>query len=53
MMGKWLEGYAYRTGISWWIFPLAGGITTLIALVTVGTQLMKAAGAAPIKSLKD
>jgi putative ABC transport system permease protein len=52
MMGKWLEGYAYRAGISWWIFPLAGGLTLLIAFLTVGSQLMKAAGAAPIKSIK-
>jgi putative ABC transport system permease protein len=52
MMGKWLEGYAYRTTISWWIFPLAGGLALSIAFITVSSQLLKAVLTAPIKSIK-
>ena len=51
-MDKWLQDYAYRINISWWIF-LAGGISAVvIALITVSFQAIKAALANPVKSLR-
>jgi putative ABC transport system permease protein len=41
--GEWLSSFAYRTEITWWIFVVAACITTAIALLTVGTQAVKAA----------
>jgi predicted permease len=51
-MNKWLENFAYRTTISWWIFLLAGLSMILIALVTLALQTIKAAIANPVKSLR-
>ncbi|GAB3990909.1 ABC transporter permease [Spirosoma daeguense] len=52
-MHNWLEGFAYRTDIHWWTFVLAGGLTVLIALLTVSFQSVKAALTNPIKSLRS
>ncbi|MFT4154452.1 ABC transporter permease [Parafilimonas sp.] len=49
---KWLEDYAYRVDISWWIFLLAVVVAMLIALVTISFQAIKAAMANPVKSLR-
>jgi len=49
---KWLQDYAYRIDISWWVFVLAVVIAILIALVTVSFQAIKAAIANPVKSLR-
>lgn len=49
---KWLQGFAYRVPVSWWIFVLAGLIALLIALATVSFQSVKAALANPVDSLK-
>ena len=49
---KWLQDYAYRIPISWWIFVLAGAMACLIALVTISFQAIKAAMANPVKSLR-
>ena len=51
-MHKWLQDFAYRIDISWWIFVLAGVIALLIALLTVSFQAVKAAVANPVKSLR-
>lgn len=51
-MNKWLESFAYRTILSWWMFVLAGGITLVIALLTVSYQSVKAALANPAESLR-
>lgn len=51
-MNKWLQDFAYRINISWWIFALAGIIIILIALVTVSLQAIKAALANPVTSLR-
>jgi putative ABC transport system permease protein len=48
----WLQDYAYRINISWWIFVLAGLTACLIALVTISFQAIKAAVANPVKSLR-
>jgi putative ABC transport system permease protein len=51
-MSKWLQAFAYRIPLSWWMFALAGVMAVLIALLTVSTQAIKAALANPVKSLK-
>jgi len=51
-MYKWLQGFAYRTSISPWVFVLAGAGAIVIALLTVSYQAIKAAIANPVKSLR-
>ncbi len=51
-MHKWLQGYDYRTGISWWIFALTASGAILITVATVSYQSIKAALTNPVKSLK-
>jgi putative ABC transport system permease protein len=51
-MNKWLEDFAYRIHIEWWVFPLAGIAALLIALLTVSFQAVRAALANPVKSLR-
>lgn len=51
-MNKWLETFAYRIAISWWIFIVAGAIAVLIASFTISFQAIKAAVANPVKSLR-
>ncbi|MEO8416296.1 MAG: FtsX-like permease family protein [Ginsengibacter sp.] len=51
-MNKWLQNFAYRTNISWWIFVLGVMVMILIALVTLGFQTIKTATANPVKSLR-
>jgi putative ABC transport system permease protein len=52
MMNKWLQNFAYRINLSWWMFTAAGLLVLFIALVTVSTQAIKAAMANPVKSLR-
>jgi len=51
-MNKWLEDFAYRIHIAWWVFPVAGITALLIALLTVSFQAIRAALANPVKSLR-
>jgi putative ABC transport system permease protein len=51
-MSKWLEDFAYRIEIGWWVFALAGGLALLIAVLTVSTQALKAALANPVEALR-
>src|SRR5215203_1503459 len=51
-MHKWLEDFAYRIGISWWIFLVAGIVAALIAFITISFQAVKAARANPVKNLR-
>lgn len=51
-MQKWLEDFAYRVPVSWWIFIVSGGAAILVALFTVGIQTIRAAIANPVKSLR-
>jgi putative ABC transport system permease protein len=53
VMHNWLEGFAYRIPISWWIFPCAGLLAFFIALGTVSFQTIKAAGINPVTSLRS
>jgi putative ABC transport system permease protein len=52
VMNKWLQNFAYKTTLSWWIFMLATLITFAIALITVSIKAVKAAIANPVKSLR-
>ena len=51
-MNKWLQDFAYRVNLSWWIFIAAGLLTIVIALATISFQAIKAAIANPVKSLR-
>ena len=51
-MNKWLQAFAYRIDISWWMLAIAGFAAMLIALLTVSFQAVKAALANPVKSLR-
>jgi hypothetical protein len=52
-MSQWLEGFAYRTEIHWWIFLVTGCLAVIIALVTVSSQAIKAALSNPVESLRS
>lgn len=52
-MNQWLQNFAYKVDLSWWVFALAGGITALIAFATISFQSVKAALANPVKSLRS
>lgn len=51
-MTKWLENFAYKTALSWWIFALAGLLALSIALITVSWQSWRAATRNPIEALR-
>jgi ABC-type antimicrobial peptide transport system permease subunit len=51
-MNQWLQDYAYRINISWWLFAAGGLAAIVIALATISFQAIKAAIANPVKSLR-
>jgi len=51
-MNKWLENFAYKTELSWWIFALAGLLAFMVALLTVSWQSWRAAIRNPVESLR-
>ena len=51
-VNKWLQDFAYRINIGWWMFAAAGIFVLAIALLTMSFQTIKAARANPVKSLK-
>ena len=53
IMHRWLQDFAYRIEISWWVFATAGILAVVIALATIGYQAVKAALANPVKSLRS
>ncbi len=53
VMNKWLENFAYRISMGWWIFLIAGASAMAIALLTVSFQAIKAAIANPVKALRS
>ena len=52
VMNTWLENFAYRINMAWWIFLTAAVIALTIAIITVSIQAVKAAVANPVNSLK-
>ena len=51
-MNKWLQNFAYRIEVQWWVFAIAAILAILIALITISFQAIKAALANPVKSLR-
>ncbi|TVZ25838.1 putative ABC transport system permease protein [Gillisia sp. Hel_I_86] len=51
-MNKWLENFAYKTDLSWWIFILSSLIVLMIAFITIGIKTIKTAMQNPVKSLR-
>jgi putative ABC transport system permease protein len=51
-MNKWLDNFAYKTNLSWWIFALAGAVALGIALLTVSWQSWRAATRNPVEALR-
>ncbi|GAB3926760.1 ABC transporter permease [Mucilaginibacter myungsuensis] len=52
-MDKWLQNFAYKIDLNWWVFALAGLVTAIIAFATISFQSVKAALANPVKSLRS
>jgi putative ABC transport system permease protein len=52
IMSRWLQDFAYRLALSWWLFALPGLLVVLVALLTVGIHTLKAARTNPGKSLR-
>ena len=52
-MHNWLQDFAYRINIQWWVFMLAGFVAILISIITISFQAIKAAIANPVKSLRS
>ena len=53
LMNRWLEDFAYRIQISWWMFGVVGLTAVVVALVTVGFQVLKVARANPVEALRS
>jgi putative ABC transport system permease protein len=53
VMNKWLQGYANRQNIQWWVFVVTALVTVVIAFATISFQSVKAAMANPVESLKN
>jgi putative ABC transport system permease protein len=51
-VGKWLDNYPYKTGISWLVFLITALLVILFALLAVGIQTIRAANTNPAQSLK-
>lgn len=51
-MSRWMENFAYKTPLSWWVFVLAGIFVLLVTLVTVSWQTFKVARRNPVEALR-
>ncbi len=51
-MHKWLDNFAYKTGVHWWVFAVSGGIILLITLLTVSLKSWRAASRNPVEALR-
>jgi putative ABC transport system permease protein len=52
-MNKWLQSFAYRIDIQWWVFMVAGFVVILIAFLTISIRTVQAALANPVRSLRS
>ena len=52
-MNSWLQDFAYRIDVPWWVFVIAGILAGIIAFITISFQAIKAAIANPVKSLRS
>ncbi|MEM6865743.1 MAG: hypothetical protein AAF575_11180, partial [Bacteroidota bacterium] len=53
VMNRWLQDFAYKTTLSWWVFLLAGCTVMAVLLFTVSWKSLQAASANPVDTLKD
>jgi putative ABC transport system permease protein len=53
LMNKWLDGFAYKIHIQWWVFATSGILVITIAICTISFQSIKAALMNPVKSLRS
>jgi putative ABC transport system permease protein len=53
IMNRWLEDFAYRIEISWWMFVVVGAVALLVALITMSFQVLRAARANPVDALRS
>ena len=53
LMNRWLEDFAYRIGIEWWMFVVVGAAALAVALGTVSVQVWRAARANPVSALRS
>jgi putative ABC transport system permease protein len=51
-MYKWLQDFAYRISIPWWVFLFAAAVAAIIAFITISFQAVRAASANPVKNLR-
>jgi putative ABC transport system permease protein len=51
-MNRWLQDFAYRVNIGWWVFAISGALALVVALITVSAQALKAALANPVEALR-
>jgi ABC-type antimicrobial peptide transport system permease subunit len=51
-MYKWLQDFAFRTNMNWWVFAASGGLLIVIALITLSIQTIRSARANPVKALR-
>jgi putative ABC transport system permease protein len=51
-MNNWLQDFAYRIDIAWWVFAVAGGLALLIAIITISLQALRTVTDSPVKSLR-
>jgi len=52
LIKNWLQDFAYRSTLAWWLFALAGACAFFLALLTIGLQVFRAARANPVDSLR-
>jgi putative ABC transport system permease protein len=53
IINKWLENFAYKVSIQWWIYPVSGTLAIMIALFAISFQAYKAAFRNPVEALRD
>jgi putative ABC transport system permease protein len=52
-LSSWLDGFAYRVGVAWWLFAIAVAVVTVLSIMIIASQVLKAALANPIHALRD
>jgi ABC-type antimicrobial peptide transport system permease subunit len=52
ILNQWLQNFAYRVGLAWWTFAMTGIAVLVISLLTVSWQIIRAANANPVDSLR-
>ena len=53
LMHRWMQNFAFRAPFMWWLYPLAGGATLLVALLTAAGYTARACGVNPVETLRQ